>query len=108
LLPHHDACYPGPLGALPRLVLWSFKNIRHGRDAIPALRKAIDLVAAAVLAPNGIAATSVIMQDILEVTRGPEEHIHAFFIESARLPEAGEAVMTAAERLRREGRKERP
>ncbi len=50
------------LSALPRLVLWSFKNIRYGRDAIPALRKAIDLVAAAVLAPNGVAATSVIMQ----------------------------------------------
>ena len=94
------------LSALPRLVLWSFKNIRYGRDAIPALRKAIDLVAAAVLAPNGVAATSVIMQYILEVTRGLEEHIHAFFVESARLPEAGDAVMTAAERLRREGQKE--
>jgi predicted transposase/invertase (TIGR01784 family) len=101
-----DALRARALSALPRLVLWSFKNIRYGRDALPALRRAIDLVAAAVLAPNGVAATSVIMQYILEVTRGPEEDLHAFFIETARLPEAGEAIMTAAERLRREGHKQ--
>jgi predicted transposase/invertase (TIGR01784 family) len=101
-----DALRARALSALPRLVLWSFKNIRYGRDAIPALRRALDLVAAAVRAPNGIAATSLIMQYILEVTRGPEEHIHAFFVETARLPEAGEALMTAAERIRREGYRE--
>jgi hypothetical protein len=69
------------------------------------LRKALDLLVEVVRAPNGLAALAVLLRYILEVSDSSpgdvQEILHQFL-----LPEASETVMTAAERLREEGRQQ--
>jgi predicted transposase YdaD len=93
------------LSAIPSLVLWALKHVRHGRDVIPALRKSLHLVRAVLRAPNGMAALLTVLRYIVNVSDSSEKEILEV-LEHGMLPDAREALMTIAERLRREGRKE--
>ncbi len=93
------------LSAIPRLVLWALKHVRRGRDVIPALRKARDLVRAVLLAPNGVASLLTVMRYIVEVADSSEQELIRT-LERTMLPDAREALMTLAERWRREGLRE--
>jgi predicted transposase YdaD len=106
LAPQSDAVLRArALSALPRLVLWALKHVRRGRDVIPALRKARDLVRAVLLAPNGVASLLTVLRYIVEVADS-SEHELIRTLERTMLPDARETLMTLAERWRREGLKE--
>lgn len=93
------------LAALPTLVLWSFRHVRRGRDVVPALRQVLDLMIRVVRAPHGTGALATLLRYIMEVSESSEEQLQEFF-EAAQLPQANEALMTAAEKLIRRGREE--
>jgi predicted transposase/invertase (TIGR01784 family) len=93
------------LSAVPMIVLWAFKHVRHERDALPALRNALDLFAALRIAPGGPAMLDTLMLYIQKVSKTSTEAI-VELMQRAQLPEASEAAMTTAERLHEEGRKE--
>jgi predicted transposase/invertase (TIGR01784 family) len=93
------------LSALPKLVLWTFKNVRRGRDAIPAVRKVADLLRALLLARNGLDALCTLLRYIAEVSESSREDLQTL-LDELMLPEASEALMTIAEKLRRESREE--
>lgn len=93
------------LSALPALVLWSFRHVRRGRDVMPVLRQVLDLMRRVVRAPHGTEALATLLRYIMEVSESSEEHLQELF-EAAQLPEASEALMTAAEKLIRRGREE--
>jgi predicted transposase/invertase (TIGR01784 family) len=106
LTPQDDAVLRArALSAVPLMTLWVFKHVRHERDAIPALREALDLVAAVLRAPDGLTALRTLMGYILDVTRSAPAPIMDL-MRQAELHQASEIVMTAAEQLREEGRKE--
>lgn len=106
LAPQSDAALRArALSAIPRLVLWALKHVRRGRDVIPALRKARDLVRAVLLAPNGVASLLTVMRYIVEVADSSEQELIST-LERTMLPDAREALMTLAERWRREGLRE--
>jgi predicted transposase YdaD len=90
------------LSAIPRLVLWALAHVRHGRDVVPALRKSLHLVRAVLRAPNGLAALLTVLRYIVDVSDSSEQEI-LNVLERGMLPDAREALMTIAERLRREG-----
>jgi hypothetical protein len=90
------------LAILPRLVLWTFKNVRRGGDAIPALRKVADLLRTLALAPNGVDALCALLRYIAEVSESSREDLQVL-LDQLMLPEGSEALMTIAEKLRREG-----
>lgn len=58
-----------------------------------------------VRAPHGTDALATLLRYIMEVSESSEEHLQELF-EAAQLPEANEALMTAAEKLIRRGREE--
>ena len=63
LVPQSEAALRArALSAIPRLVLWALKHVRHGRDVIPALRTSLDLVRAVLRAPNGMAALLTVLR----------------------------------------------
>ena len=106
LAPQDDAALRNrALSAVPMTTLWAFRHVRRNRDAIPVLRRALDLLVEVVRAPSGLAALAVLLRYILEVSDSSpgdvQELLHQFL-----LPEASETVMTAAERLREEGREQ--
>jgi predicted transposase YdaD len=106
LAPQEDAALRArALSIVPMLTLWAFRHVRHDRDVLPALRQALDLVAAMVEAPSGLAALDVLVQYILKVAGTPARDIKVI-LDQLRHPEVSEIVMTAAEQLRREGHKE--
>lgn len=103
LVPQSDAALRArAVSAMPKLVLWALKHVRHGRDVIPALRNALDLVRAVLLAPNGVAALLTVLRYIIDVSDSSEQELIKT-LERATLRDAREALMTLAERLRREG-----
>jgi hypothetical protein len=106
LAPQSDAALRArALSVLPKLVLWTFKNVRRGRDAIPALRKVGDLLRNLAMAPNGVDALCVLLRYIAEVSESSHETLQNL-LDKLQLPEASEALMTMAETLRRQGREE--
>jgi hypothetical protein len=106
LAPQSDAALRArALSVLPKLVLWTFKNVRRGRDAIPALRKVGDLLRNLAMAPNGVDALCVLLRYIAEVSESSPETLQDL-LDKLQLPEASEALMTMAETLRRQGRNE--
>jgi predicted transposase/invertase (TIGR01784 family) len=106
LAPQEDAALrTRALSVVPMLTLWAFRHVRHDRDVLPALRQALDLVAAVADAPSGLAALNVVVRYILTVAGTPARELEVI-LEQLGHAEVSEIVMTAAEQLRREGRKE--
>ena len=93
------------LGALPTLVLWAFKHARHEDDMIAAMQKVSDLVRAVYLAPRGVQALATVLRYIMEVSdTNPGKMMR--FLQTEIDPMAHQTLITTAERLRREGRKQ--
>ena len=106
LAPQDDAALRArALSIVPMLTLWAFSHVHHERDVLPDLRRALDLLATMADAPSGLAALAVLVRYILEVSGTPAHDIKAILKQLER-PEVSETVMTAAEQLRDEGRKE--
>jgi predicted transposase YdaD len=106
LVPQSDAALRArALSAIPTLVLWALKHVRHGRDIVPALRDSLHLVRDVLRAPNGMAALLTVLRYIVHVSDTPEQEILKV-LEQGMLPDAHEALMTIAERLRLEGREQ--
>ena len=106
LAPQTDAALRArALTAIPMLVLWTFKHVRRGQDVIPALRQVTDLLSGVLGAPHGVDALATVMRYISEVSESSTEEIHELLVHTM-LPQASEALMTNAEKLRGEGRQE--
>jgi hypothetical protein len=93
------------LSVVPRMTVWAFCHVHHDRDVLPALREALDLLAAMVDAPNGHAAFNALVRYIFKVAGTPVRDVKVIVDQLGR-PEVSEIVMTAAEQLHEEGRKE--
>jgi predicted transposase YdaD len=93
------------LSVVPRMTLWAFCHVHHDRDVLPALREALDLLAAMFDASNGPAALNVLMLYIYRVAGTPARDLKVIVDQLGR-PEVSEIVMTAAEQLRDEGREQ--
>jgi predicted transposase YdaD len=107
LAPQSDASLLArALSVLPKLVLWTFKNVHRGRDAVPALRKVADLLRALLLARNGLDALCTLLRYISDVSESSDEELRDL-MEELQLPEASEALMTMTETLLRRGREEK-
>jgi hypothetical protein len=106
LAPQSDAALRArALSVLPKLVLWTFKNVRRGRDAVPALRKVGDLLRDLFLARNGLDALCTLLRYISDVSESSDEELHDL-LDELQLPEASEALMTMTETLLRRGREQ--
>lgn len=98
------------IGAIPTLVLWMFKHAREkdsdGSQIIHAMRAHVrELMRETLRARTGLHALAMLMRYILEVT-GVEPAALGHFLTTDINPHVHEVLMTAAERLRQEGRAE--
>lgn len=93
------------LGALPTLVLWALKHVRHEDDLIPAMRAVSDLMRAVYLAPRRVQALATVLRYIIKVSGTRSEEM-THFLQTDVHPMAHQTLITEAERLRREGHKE--
>ncbi|WP_428267124.1 Rpn family recombination-promoting nuclease/putative transposase [Haliangium sp.] len=100
-----DALRARPMSATAIMTLWALKHTRHEPDIIEALRGVLDLLGAATAADGGRDVIVAVMEYLLSVGSASRESLAAFLREEA-LPETYEALMTAGELLRQEGRKE--
>ena len=96
---------PAASAGLSRMTIWAFQRVRHDRDVCPDMFQSLDLFAAMVDAPNGLASFNVLVRYIFKVAGTPARDINAILDQLER-PEVSEIVMTAAEQLHEEGRKE--
>jgi hypothetical protein len=106
LTPQGDAALRArTISSVARMTIWAFMHVRQEGDVTPALRAADDLLLAMIDAPSGLAALDVLVRYILKVTGTPAREIQVIVDQLGR-PEASKIVMTAAEQLRKEGRRE--
>lgn len=93
------------VSALSKLVLWSLKNAHLEAGLVDLLPGVNDLMVQVLELPNGVTALAIVWRYILEITETSPERLQEC-LETELDPRANEALMTAAEQLRREGRAE--
>ena len=94
------------LTALAKLATICLKHARTSTDFLKILARWMDVASEVARAPNGLSALAQVLCYILEVNDHVEREALQTLLEHELGPEAKEAIVTAGQQIREEGRQE--